>query len=281
MPLSLRINVLDADDGDKPVNGAHVDIWHANAYGLYSDESAAGTKGQTFLRGYQVTGVDPGLGSSAVDGQASFRTIWPGWYAGRAIHIHVRVRTYDASGSVATNYTTQIFFTDAANNAVLTAAAPYSTRAPAADPTTDESDNVLTSAARTTNVVPVTGSIASGYDATFDIRLSGVGVAAAAADSSDVRVSASLAAAAVTQAANGARSVVLTVHAGETLTATAKVRRGAKVLGRAAGRLTGGTHRLKVVLAKDATAGAATLELTLADAAGNVRTLTKTVHVPA
>jgi hypothetical protein len=52
------------------------------------------------------------------------------------------------------------------------------------------------------------------------------------------------------------------------------------VLGKATGRLTGGTHRLKVALAKGVAAGAATLELTLADAAGNVKTLTKTVHVP-
>jgi len=279
--LALRINVHDADDGNKPVNGAHVDIWHANAYGLYSDEAVSGTKGQTFLRGYQVTGVDPGVGSSPVDGEVSFKTIWPGWYAGRAIHIHVRVRTYDASGNVATNYTTQIFFSDAANNAVLGGAAPYNTRTPPVDPTTDETDNVLTSSARATNVVPVTGSIAGGYDATFDIYLSGVSGAAPAADSSDVAVSASLAAAVATRAANGARSVVLTVHAGEPLTATAKVRRGAKVLGSATGHLTGGTHRLKVGLARGVAAGAATLELTLADAAGNVRTLTKTVRVPA
>jgi hypothetical protein len=193
----------------------------------------------------------------------------------------VRVRTYDTRGNVATNYTTQIFFDDAANNAVLSGAAPYNTRTPTADPTTDENDNVLTSSARATNIVPVTGSIASGYDATFDIYLHGVQRAATAADSSDVSVSASLAAATATRAANGARAVVLAVHAGETLAATAKVRRGTKILGKATGRLTGGTHRLRVGLAQGATAGAATLELTLADAAGNVKTLTKTVHVPA
>jgi protocatechuate 3,4-dioxygenase beta subunit len=165
VPLSLEINVRDADNGDKAVNGADVDIWHANAYGLYSDESSqqvgggtstSSTKGQNFLRGYQVTGVDPGLGSSPVDGRVRFKTVGPGWYSGRAIHIHVRVRTYDTSGSVATNYTTQIFFTDTANNAVLSGAAPYNTRTPTADPTTDEGDNVLTSSARATNIVPVT-----------------------------------------------------------------------------------------------------------------------------
>ena len=72
-----------------------------------------------------------------------------------------------------TNYTTQIFFSDADNIAVLTGAAPYNTRSPKTDPTTDETDNVLTSSADATNIVPVAGSIAAGYAATFTIGLSG------------------------------------------------------------------------------------------------------------
>ncbi len=69
VPLTLKINVLDASGGGA-INGAHVDIWHANAYGLYSDESGqqtgggitnGDTSGQNFLRGYQVTGLDAGV----------------------------------------------------------------------------------------------------------------------------------------------------------------------------------------------------------------------------
>ena len=177
MPLALKINVLDAASGG-PINGAHVDIWHANAYGLYSDEGGqpggTSTAGQNFLRGYQVTGVDAGALAAPVDGQVNFKTIWPGWYSGRAIHIHVRVRTYDGS-AVATNYTTQIFFSDADNAAVLNGAAPYNTRSPKTDPTTDETDNIFASVdAASTNVVPVTGSIADGFAATFTIGLTGV-----------------------------------------------------------------------------------------------------------
>ena len=100
----------------------------------------------------------------------SFETIWPGWYSGRAIHIHVRVRTYDSSGTVVTNYTTQIFFSDADNTAVLTGAAPYNTRTPESDPTTDENDSVLTSSADATNIVPVTGSLADGFAASVHDR---------------------------------------------------------------------------------------------------------------
>ena len=101
VPLRLTINVVDSNKGCKPLDGVAVDIWHANAHGLYSDESSqqAGggsssgdTIGDNWLRGYQITGKDRGLKHRPVPGQVSFTTVWPGWYSGRAIHIHVRVR---------------------------------------------------------------------------------------------------------------------------------------------------------------------------------------------
>lgn len=180
VPLNLAINVLDATNGCKPLNGVAVDIWHANAHGLYSDEtsqqagggtSAGDTGGQDFLRGYQVTGKDRGLRHSALPGQVSFKTIWPGWYTGRAIHIHVRVRKLASSGATIAGYTTQIFFSDADNNRVLTAVAPYNTRSPEKDPTTDENDTVLQSSDDATNIVAVTGSISKGFAATFNVML--------------------------------------------------------------------------------------------------------------
>ena len=288
VPLTLRINVLDAANGGA-INGAHVDIWHANADGLYSDESGqqtgggttnADTAGENFLRGYQVTGLDAGVGSTPVDGQVSFETIWPGWYSGRAIHVHVRVRTYGASGTVATNYTTQIFFSDADNAVVLTGAAPYNRRTPESDPTTDENDSVLTSSADATNIVPVTGGLANGFAATFTIGLSGVHSNASGASRADTTVAASLKSAAVITAANGNRTAVLDVHAGETLTAKARVARDGHVLGSATGQLTPGWHALRVALPAAAGAGAATASVLLADAAGNARTLSATVQIP-
>ena len=288
VPLTLRIEVLDAANGGA-INGAHVDIWHANADGLYSDEPGqqtgggttnADTAGQNYLRGYQVSGRDAGVGSSPVDGQVSFATIWPGWYSGRAIHIHVRVRTYDSSGTVVTNYTTQIFFSDADNTAVLTGAAPYNTRTPESDPTTDENDSVLTSSADATNIVPVTGSLADGFAARFTIGLSGVRSNAGGTAKADTTVAASLKSAAVITAANGNRTAVLDVHAGETLTATAKVARDGHVLGSATGQLTPGWHALRLALPAAAAGGAATASILLADAAGNTRTLKATVQIP-
>jgi protocatechuate 3,4-dioxygenase beta subunit len=286
VPLTLRINVLDAANGGA-INGAHVDIWHANAYGLYSDESGqqtgggtsgGDTSGQNFLRGYQITGVDAGADTSPVNGQVSFKTIWPGWYSGRAIHIHVRVRTYDGS-STATNYTTQIFFSDSDNTRVLAGAAPYNTRSPQSDPTTDERDSVLTSAADATNIVAVAGSVAEGFAATFTIGLSGVASNAGAA-STDASVSASLKSATVVTAANGNRTVLVDVHAGESLTAHAKVVRNGHILGKATGHLTAGWRSLHVSVPKTVAGGAATAEVVLADAGGNTRTLTVQVRIP-
>jgi protocatechuate 3,4-dioxygenase beta subunit len=177
VPLELTINVLE---GGEPLSGVAVDIWHANAHGLYSDESSqsAGggtsggdTSGENYLRGYQITGKDRGVKAAPVAGQVSFETIWPGWYTGRAIHIHVRVRKLSQHGATIAGYTTQIFFSDADNDAVLSGAAPYNTRSPQNDPTTDENDTVLRSADIATNVVAVTGDLTGGFAATFDIEL--------------------------------------------------------------------------------------------------------------
>lgn len=189
VPLDLYINVLDTSNGCKPLDGVAVDIWHASAHGVYSDESsqaagggtsstAGNTSADNWLRGYQITGNDRGLRTSPGAGQVSFRTIWPGWYTGRAIHIHVRVRNLSASGTTIAGYTTQIFFSDTDNERVLTGARPYNRRSPRTDPTTDENDTVLTSADHSTNVVAVMGSIHNGFSATFNIALTNAEVTA-------------------------------------------------------------------------------------------------------
>jgi protocatechuate 3,4-dioxygenase beta subunit len=189
VPVDLYINVVDSSRGCRPLDGVAVDIWHANAHGLYSDESSQAAGGGTssaagdtiadnWLRGYQVTGKDRGLRHRAVSGQVSFRTIWPGWYTGRAIHIHVRVRRLTASGATIAGYTTQIFFSDADNDRVLTGVAPYNARSPQKDPTTDENDSVLSSADDATNIVAVRGSVGKGFSATFNIALDDAEVAA-------------------------------------------------------------------------------------------------------
>ena len=75
-PLRLRIEVLDADLC-APLQDAAVEVWHADAAGAYS--GVGSFAGETFLRGTRMTGAD---------GVAEFRTIYPGWYPGRAVHVH-------------------------------------------------------------------------------------------------------------------------------------------------------------------------------------------------
>jgi hypothetical protein len=107
--LILQLAVVDASTC-KPIKGAAVDIWHADASGVYS--GVAGNTG-TFLRGVQKTDHT---------GLAVFDTIYPGWYRGRAVHIHVKVHL---GGNVV--HTGQLFLPDALSDQVYEAA-PYKTR---------------------------------------------------------------------------------------------------------------------------------------------------------
>jgi protocatechuate 3,4-dioxygenase beta subunit len=118
VPLRLTINVYDVANDCAPVQGAAVDIWHANARGVYSDVSQNGTVGQKWLRGYQNTDAN---------GSVQFLTVYPGWYSGRAIHVHFKIRLYDGS-SETYEFTSQIFFDESVNSAVMQQSA-YSGRA--------------------------------------------------------------------------------------------------------------------------------------------------------
>jgi protocatechuate 3,4-dioxygenase beta subunit len=120
VPLTLRVTVLSFASGScAPLPRAQVDVWHCDATGLYSDTAALGTAGQDFLRGFQRTDSN---------GAVTFTTVYPGWYRGRSIHIHVKVRLFDVLNNVTTEATTQLFFDDAVNNAVCKTASPYAAR---------------------------------------------------------------------------------------------------------------------------------------------------------
>ena len=80
VPLTLKLSVLDVSTC-KPIKGAAVDIWHCDAGGVYS---GVGRPSKTFLRGIQKTDAK---------GVATFKTVYPGWYQGRTVHIHVRVHS--------------------------------------------------------------------------------------------------------------------------------------------------------------------------------------------
>jgi len=160
VPLMLTINIQNLSSSDcSPLAGAYVDIWHCDAKGIYSDEPSYNpgggtgtvvTSGQKFLRGYQITDDN---------GAVTFTTIYPGWYSGRTIHIHIRVRTYNGS-TLLSNFVSQIFFDETVNNTVLAQSA-YS-RTSARD-TTNARDGIYGN--NTRMLATATGSVAAGYQA--------------------------------------------------------------------------------------------------------------------
>ena len=139
---------------------ATIDIWHCDALGVYSDAndpSFGSTKGTKFLRGYQVTDAA---------GAAKFTTIWPGWYQGRATHIHFKIRATGANGQVS-DFTSQLFFTESLNDQIF-AQAPYSQRG-GAGRLRNEADGIFQGGGGKLTLSPA--KTADGYAATFDIGL--------------------------------------------------------------------------------------------------------------
>ena len=120
LPLDLAIVVSRLADGTcAPLAGAQVDVWHCDHQGVYSDVRDPGfdTTGRKFLRGYQRTDAA---------GRARFTTIYPGWYEGRTVHIHFKVRS-PAERRPGFEFTSQLYFDDAVSDRVF-AAAPYAGR---------------------------------------------------------------------------------------------------------------------------------------------------------
>ena len=112
--LQLALRVRDAGSC-QPIENAVVDIWHADAEGAYSGFEAASNGGpgggggpsdeETYLRGAQATNRE---------GIAEFKTIYPGPYSGRTVHIHAKVHL-----DKRTLLTTQLYFDDAVTTAVI------------------------------------------------------------------------------------------------------------------------------------------------------------------
>ena len=99
LELGWLVSQVDGD-GCLPLEGAIVDVWHCDALGVYS--GVQGSAGTDFLRGFQRTDAS---------GAASFTTVYPGWYQGRAVHIHFKIRT-DPDAEAGFEFTSQLFFDD-------------------------------------------------------------------------------------------------------------------------------------------------------------------------
>ena len=136
-----------------PLEGVVVDVWHCDALGDYS-----GVSGNTgnFLRGFQRTDAS---------GRASFTTIYPGWYQGRAVHIHFKIRT-DPEAEAGFEFTSQLFFDDELNRTVF-ATGVYARKGPQDQP--NESDQIFNQSGGAT-LLAVTQD-GDGYRTTFPIAV--------------------------------------------------------------------------------------------------------------
>ncbi len=157
LTLALAIAQV-ANSTCTPLANALVDIWHCDSDGVYSavTDRSFDTTSQNFLRGQQVTDAN---------GQVQFVTIYPGWYSGRAVHIHFKVRSAAESGGTY-EFTSQFFFDDAFTDQVYTAA-PYNDR-PGRN--TLNSNDGIYQGGGSQLVLPVTAD-GDGYRAAFTIGM--------------------------------------------------------------------------------------------------------------
>jgi len=163
VPLNLVLTVINVNSNKALVPNVRVDMWQCNKDGYYSgyanQPGILGTQsyvGKTWLRGYQLTDAN---------GQAKFTTIYPGWYSGRATHIHLEIYINNVLKK-----TTQMAFTESISNTVhvstLYAAHGINTTSNTADSVFGDSATDLAA-----EMLTLTGSVAAGYTGTFTIGL--------------------------------------------------------------------------------------------------------------
>jgi len=131
LELTLVISRL-ANAACAPLAGAQVDLWQCDHLGVYSDvrDPSFDTRGKRYLRGYQLTDAQ---------GRARFTTVYPGWYAGRTVHIHFKVRS-PVDQRPGYEFTSQFYFDDALTDRVFRQA-PYADRP--ARSTRNEGDGIF------------------------------------------------------------------------------------------------------------------------------------------
>lgn len=160
VPLNITFEVTEVVDGAcVPLADAIVEIWHCDADGVYSGVSDPGfdTSDKMFLRGYQVTDAN---------GVVNFTTIYPGWYSGRAVHIHFKVRSNNSAASEF-EFTSQLFFdetiTDEVHDTEIYNSKGYRD-------TLNSEDNIYANGGDQL-VLDLAGDTAGGYLSVFNIAL--------------------------------------------------------------------------------------------------------------
>lgn len=162
VPLSIAITVQNVNSGCAALQGAIVDIWHCDKDGNYSEYGVSGTQSTNytalhFLRGRQTTNAN---------GVVNFTSIFPGWYNGRATHIHVYI--YSAAGQ--SLLVTQIAFPEGSDSPTVAVAASSGYKGMSGY-NYNASDNVFRDGTAN-EMSAITGSVAAGYSLSHTIKVS-------------------------------------------------------------------------------------------------------------
>lgn len=156
--IALLINFKVVNATNTPIAGAMVDLWCCDAEGYYSEYGGSGMQSVDFtqahfLRGRQVTDAS---------GEVNFISIYPGWYRGRAPHLHLEI--LNSSGK--SLLVTQVAFPENISSQVYTVA-PYKGQAD----TSNAGDNVFVDSLAANMADSVTGNNTDGYKLVKTIRV--------------------------------------------------------------------------------------------------------------
>jgi protocatechuate 3,4-dioxygenase beta subunit len=156
--IAFHVSQMSASGVCAALAGAHVDLWHCDAAGVYSgvQDRSFNTVGQKFLRGYQLTDAK---------GTANFVTIYPGWYQGRAVHVHFKIRT-SPGASTGQEFTSQLYFDESLTDRVH-AKDPYAAKGQGR--TRNEQDRIFQNGG--TRLVLALAEESGGYAGSFNVAL--------------------------------------------------------------------------------------------------------------
>lgn len=162
-PMTLNLTVFDTANGDAPMTGAAVYVWHCDTEGNYSMYSS-GIENETYLRGVQIVGDD---------GVVSFTSIFPGCYDGRWPHIHFEVypsadAITDASNAIATS---QVALPKDTCDTVYSDTSLYPSSASHLSRVSLDSDNVFGDDGGELQLATTSGDNASGWTVSLGVRV--------------------------------------------------------------------------------------------------------------
>lgn len=158
IPLMINLTIQNTNNNCEPLPNVFVDIWQCDAHGNYSEYSGqldGNFTNQNFLRGRQTTDAQ---------GKTDFVSIYPGWYPGRAPHLHLEILDQNERSLLIT----QIAFPDNISNAVYTTSDYKGT----AD-TSNTADGIFDDSLTGNMADSVTGNNTDGYTLKKIIKVAG------------------------------------------------------------------------------------------------------------